>query len=1472
MLSLAIIFSLPFVQSKLAAYAMKSLNEKYKTHISIDQVAISVFGTVKFKKVLILDHHKDTLIFAKRINTNILSAKKLIAGDLIFGTIRLDGLVFNLKTYKGENQSNINVFVDAFGKSKPTKDHFLLKTGHTYVRDGRFILTNENHKYAKSLDLKELQIDLKHLKIYGAEVVAQIEKMAFHDFRGLSVTQMAANYFYSKKGMTISNLVFETPKSKLQGFINMKYNIEDLADFENKVQLDAQFTDSKIATNDIRFFYDDLGKDQLFSLNTKLKGTLNNLYLKKMRLYKNQNFKITGDFYFKNILGNANQKFFMQTNLKNLSTDYENLVAILPSILEKNIPISLKKLGRINATGAFSVTATTLNGNLIANTGLGKLRSNFNMKNIHQNDKATYNGLVVLDDFDIGTFAARKELKNVSLNLIVDGKGFKQSFLDTNLKGIVSKLDYNGYNYSNIAVAGNFATPVFKGQIEVNDPNLKMDFDGLVDFSQQLNQFDFHVNVAHADLHKLQFVKDNIALFKGNVQVQASGNSIENMRGTIFIKKTAYQNSKDNYVFEDFTINSSFDNNQIRTITLDSPDIIKGKIVGKFQFKDLKKLIENSLGSLYANYRANAIGKGQFLNFDFAIYNKIIELFYPKVSIAPNTVIRGDINGDKNDFKLYFNSPKISVSSNTFDNIRLNIDNKNKLYNAFIEVDSINTKSYKASDFSLVNVTKNDTLFFRTEFKGGKLAKDFYNLNLYHTIDKNKQNVVGIRKSEVKFKNKIWTINPKEEADENQIVFDKLLKNFTINNILLSHVDQKMLLFGSFDSQNKKDLEIDFSNVDLNEITPASESFVFDGNINGKFIYKQEGKSIQPTASLAVENFKINKTDLGKLDVDIEGDNSLKKFVVASKLDYQNEKPFELNGDFEILNDETILNLNLDFDKFSLKTLSAIGGEVISNIRGNASGSARIEGNASNPQINGRLYLDQVGLAIPYLGIDFKLADQSIVDLTDTKFLFRNNILTDVKYNTKGILDGIIEHQNFSNWKLDLNLSSDRLLALDTKDRDDAAYFGTAFIDGKASIKGPIKSLMVKVDAKSKKGTEVKIPINDAESVAENGFIHFLTPKEKTNIQQGIAEKIRDYNGLELEFNFDITPDAEVEVILDRQSGHGMKGRGNGSLLFKINTQGKFNMWGDFLPYEGTYNFRYNLIDKKFEVKKGGSIEWFGDPMKAVLNLEAVYKTIANPSVLLANPSFNNKVPVEVIIGLKGNLSNPDPSFSIDFPTVSNVLKSEIQYKLSDKDIKQTQAIYLLSSGGFLSSEGASQSDLYGGLLESATGLLESIIPTNSNKLKFDFNLTAKDNRLGKETNGRFQTSVSGKINEKLLVNGKFGVPFGSIKEDKIISNVELQYSVNQDRTLNLKLFNKENEIKYVGEGTGYTQGFGISYEVNFNSFEELANRVFRRKKETKTEFTPAATDEDSEIPTKKSLPKEETPKKNQEAIIPEEL
>jgi hypothetical protein len=515
------------------------------------------------------------------------------------------------------------------------------------------------------------------------------------------------------------------------------------------------------------------------------------------------------------------------------------------------------------------------------------------------------------------------------------------------------------------------------------------------------------------------------------------------------------------------------------------------------------------------------------------------------------------------------------------------------------------------------------------------------------------------------------------------------------------------------------------------------------------------------------------------------------------------------------------------------------------------------------------MFLDEAGLTIPYLNVIYELEKKSIVDVTESSFIIRNSVLTDTKYNTAGLLNGKVRHNKFADWQLDLDISSRRLLALDTQDSEDAAYYGTAFIDGHATITGPTNGLFIKVDAKSEKGTNIKIPINDAASVGTNSYIHFLTPKEKYNINKGIAEKIQNYYGLELEFDLDITPEAEVEVILDRNTGHGIKGKGFGSLLLQINTLGKFNMWGDFQAYEGVYNFKYGgIIDKKFAVKKGGSITWEGDPMRAVLNIEAIYKTTANPAVLLENASFNKKVPVEVVIGIRGNLTNPEPDFEINFPTVSSVLKSEIQYKLDDKDTRQTQALYLLSSGGFLSPEGVSQSDLAGNFLERASGLFNDLFQDEDGKFVVGIDYQSADRRPGIETDARFGVTVTTKVSERITINGKVGVPTGGINESAIVGDVEVQYRVNEDGTLNLRVFNRENDINYIGEGIGYTQGVGISYEVDFDTFKEFANRVFKNLKIDQLPSTKVV----EEIPDSEELPPGTTFADDKEKKEPEKI
>ncbi|SNR84165.1 translocation/assembly module TamB domain-containing protein [Flavobacterium sp. ov086] len=1492
MLALAIILSLPVVQTKIANYITDSLNKDFNVTISVERTAINIFGGVKLKKVLILDHHKKTMIYSDIVATDILGLKRLLDGDLIFGDIRLTGLIFNLKTYKKENENNLNVFIKAFekGPKSPSSKHFLLTAKNAYIDKGAFSVVDENKTTPKFLDFKKLNAYISDFKLYGPDVNTTIHRFSFLDHRGLYVSNFAGKFSYTKKQIKVENLAIKTKRSWIYGKAILNYKIEDFLDFTDKVKFNVALDSASIASNDIRNFYDGLGKNQHFRIRSKIRGTLNNLNLRHLKLSDTNGSRIAGTINFRNLLGSKTQKFSMEGKFDKLISSYDNLVVLLPNVLGKKLPKELQRIGKFNIVGKAKVSTTDLETEFKMITDLGNGQANIHMNNMDFIDKASYSGNVILDNFNIGALLDRKDIGRTTLDLDVDGVGFTEKYLNTIVKGDITKLDYNKYTYNNIVVNGNFKLPYYKGQVAINDPNLSLTFDGLVDLSKRESKYDFHINVENADLRKLKFVSDSISTFTGDAVVELTGNSIENLQGSVYIKDAVYQNPKSTYAFDDVTISSNFDADRLRTITVNSTDVVNGKIVGKFQFAQLDKLVMNSVGSLYTNYKPYKVKKGQFLNFNFHVYDKVVEMLYPEVNIDSSTVMRGKIDSDLEEFKFKFKSQKITAAKSTFDNIRINIDNKNVLYNAYIELDSIKTPYYKVRDFSLINVTAKDTLFVRSEFKGGDKGEDYYNLNLFHTIDKNKNNIVGIKKSEMKFKDYLWYLNEDEEKD-NQIVFDQFFKNFTIDNIVLSHENQKIDLNGIIKGTDYKDVVLNFEDVDINKITPFNSKFVFNGNLNGQVNYKQNKSVYQPTASIVIDHLNLNKIDLGTLNFDIAGDESFRKFTVNSSIQNGFTESFKANGTFAIENKETLLDLSLKLEGFNLATLGAVGGDVLSNVRGSVSGNAAVVGNLKKPEINGRLYVEKAGMTIPYLNTDYELSDRTVIDLTDEKFLFRNNQLTDTKYGTKGLLNGSIEHHNFGDWKLDLTITSKRLVALDTKDSEDAAYFGTAFINGTASIKGPTDGLFIKVAAKSEKGTEVKIPINNAQSVGESSWIHFVTPKEKYNLANGIVEKTRNYNGLELEFDFDITPDAEVEVILDRNSGHGMKGKGYGSLLFKINTLGKFNMWGDFQAYEGTYNFKYGgLIDKKFSVKKGGSIIWEGNPMKAQLNLEAVYKTSANPAVLLDNTSsFNKKVPVEVVIGLRGDLTSPEPNFDIQFPSVSNVLKSEIQYKLDDKDIRQTQALYLLSTGSFMSTDGFSQGDLSGTLTETASSLLGGIIKSDNDKVNIDLNYISADKRLGQEADGQFVANISSQVNERITINGKLGVPVGGVNESAIVGDIEILYRVNEDGSMNLRLFNKENDINYVGQGIGYTQGVGISYEVDFDTFSELVNKIFKDHKLERAikssnndlqdsnlnpDFVNFSNKKDAEKNKKKTEKKEEEkkppPQNNNEGLIPD--
>lgn len=1477
----AIALTLPVVQTKIAQYLTGVINREYHTNIQIDQASITLFGDIKLKKVLILDEHQDTLIYANRLATSVVDFRRLVdKSDLIFGAIKADGLYLQMKTYKGDSFSNLDRFIAAFDDGKPSTNSFLLTAENASLTNARFVyLDLNNPDDPRDAEFTKINADLSQFKILGSSVTTSIDKISFLDYRGLFVKNASTQFSYTKECIRLQHIDLITDHSLYKGDVTLKYSLADFSDFNNRVRFYFKIDQASLSSNDIRCFYDELAKNKNFTLQGHISGTLNNLTFRKLRVTDGNGSLIAGNIVFKNVFGREDERFYMKADFTNFTSNYSTLIGLLPGVLGKNLPPVLSRFGRFELKGTTELTANEVKANCEVQSKLGYAKAQFTMDNLLQIEKANYKGQVVLNQFQLGELLQRKDVAKVSLDVKVDGSGFEIKHLNTAFEGRVSQLNYNHYNYSNIQIDGRFKNPVFSGKLIVNDPNLFLDFMGAVNLNKKEIAYDFHAAVDYANLHALNFVtKDSISVFKGDLDIKLEGTTINNIKGTVALSKTSYQNKKDTYYFDDFSISSSFDELGVRTIAVHSPDILNGMIQGKFQVNQLQAILENALGSLYANYSPNKVMAGQFMKFDFTLHNKVIDVFYPGISIASNTDFKGSINADKNEFKLHFSSPEISAYETTFNKINLQIDNKNPLYNAFIELDSIKTKQYKIRDFSLINVTTNDTLFVRSEFKGGDKGEDNYSLNLYHTINNLKQSIVGIQKSELKYKDFLWYLNEKD-TDDNKVIFDKELKHFTFDNLVLSHENQNISLTGNLRGKTEKDLFLNFNSVPIEKILPTIADFSPKGNLNGSVNLKQLQGVYQPTSKIAIDDLSINAIALGKLNVQLTGDEELRKFNLLANIENKEVESFTAQGDFMVSNEKTNLNMDLNFDNFNLGVLSSFGGDVITDVRGLASGRSNISGNFDNLDINGRLFVNKAGLRIPYLNVDYTIADDAVVDVTESNFYVSNATIYDKKYNTSGVLNGTIAHKNFSNWKFDLNVSAKRLLALDTNYSEDAAYYGTAFMDGYATIKGPLDGLFIKVAAKSEKGTEVKIPISDAESTESNNALHFITKNEKYKLNKG-PESIRNYNGIDLEFEFDITPDAEVEIVLDRNTGHGMKGKGFGSLLIKINTLGKFNMWGDFQAYEGTYNFRYGgLINKKFKVKKGGSITWEGDPMRANLNLEAVYTTTANPGVLIENASFNKKVQTDVVIGLKGNLSNPEPNFEINFPTVSTVLQSEIQTKLDDKDIRQKQALILLSTGGFLSVDGLNQASIKNNLYEKVGDLFGSVFNDNDGKFVLGVDIVSADKNPGAYTDGRVGVNFTTKLNERISINGKVGVPIGGVNESTIVGDLEIQYRVNEEGSLNLKVFNKENNVNYfVGEGVGYTQGVGISYEVDFETFKELVRKIFVNQKLDKLTNTEAQKEvQDSDVlpdfihlnDQKKKEP--ETTKPNTEAIPPED-
>lgn len=1405
-------------------------------------------GEVDIREIFIADHHDDTLVFAKSLQTNILSVRNLIKGDLDFGKVDFSDTKLYIKTYLGEEDDNMYVFTQKFETGEPPTDPepFHLAAGSVSMTDSRVRLIDENQENPEVFDFTDLNLAASNFTIEGPDISAAINSLSLNSSDGYSITNLTADFKYGLEALTLDNLDLKTLGSQIKGNVSLGYGEEGMSDFENNVIITANFKDTEIATDDLNAFYDEFGPGRTVMLNGDFKGTLNDFEFTNANIASGRS-TFRGDFNFRNLLKGDNSHVITARNHR-IRSNFYDLGRLMPRVMGGVLPKEVERVGNIQFNGTTRLTHTQLVTDGILITDAGYAEVNADLGNINNFDNAIYNGKLKLEGFSLGQLLGSESLGNVSADLTFDGRGFTQETVDTKISGTIPSLHFEGYDYRNITVTGNLKNPVFNGDLSINDPNLEMNFKGLVDVSKEFNQYDFEADVEYAELNQLNLLKrDSISIFSGKIVMDMDGTTVDDAVGTITFRESFYQNEDDDFYFDDFRVISSFTEDE-HVIEIQSPDIVSGKIQGQFLIEDLPNLFRNGVGSIYANYIPNEVTVDQYVDYEFEVYNKLIEVFVPQLKLGENTRVRGSVSSDESKFKLDFRSPEIILFDKYLGKVNVQVDNDNPLYNTFVSVDSVYSGVYNVVDVNLINKTLNDTLYIRSEFKGGKEKEDLFNLSLYHTINPQGKSVVGVKRSDITYKDNVWYVN-EHNNKHNKVVFDNNFSEVRIDSLVFNHNREIIQMAGVIRDTSYKDLKVRFRDVNIGNITPEVQDLDLKGNVNGNLDFLQQNGAYYPKSSVTVDDVIINDIEFGNLDLQIDGNEDLSKYSIDMSLVNDRITSLSAKGEIDVTTDDPQIDMDVDLSDFNLRAFSPFGGDVITDIRGLASGSAQVTGNYKSPDINGMIWLNETGMNIPYLNTDFDLSNNSTVFVTKNKLELRTTRITDTKYNTFGTLSGNATHDNFGDWALDFHIETDRMLVLDTPPDDDVLYYGTAFISGEADIKGPVDELVIDVIATTEEGTTFTIPLSDAEAIGDDSFIRFISPEEKQARITGETIVSEEIKGLSLNFELDINTNAEVEVVVDKVNNSRLSGKGAGILLIEINTLGKFNMWGDFLVFEGEYDFRYGgIIQKEFTVEPGGSITWDGSPTRARLDLSAKYETQANPSVLLDNPTINRAIPVEVLIDISEEIIQPELDFRIRFPKVSSNVRSELEYKLQDDTQREKQALFLISTGSFVSDAAAGQNAFAGTLAERINSLVADLFSRGDSKFKAVPYFVPGRNTVDQETSTEIGVQLSTQISERILINGRVGVPVGGINESTVAGDIEVQWLVNEDGSLRINFFNRQADIQFVGEDQIFEQGAGVSYSVDFDTVRELIYKLFNRTIEVESEKV-APEQDDNTVP-----------------------
>lgn len=1430
----------PGVQTYLVQKLAGHFSQQFNTNISIKGVSISFFNKIVLEDVLVKDQKDDSLLYVHELvaQINHFSFKKQRAG---IEKLELNKTYLNLKS-DSAGITNYQFIIDLLAKKDTIKSDSL----HFNFNMNRFEFNEASVKYAYHDSIGPQLIDLRNISLGVSDLELKPEKIAFsitqfqlNDHKEFYLHDFSARFLAAGDSIKLMNLRAQTANSEITDLNIRIDNKKPGSKFDlKKMKVNLDLRKSRVSMKDIGMLVPKLkGMDENIHVSGQISGTMADLKGKNIALSIGNNTQLAFDLYLNGLPEISNT--YMHIDLKQSFADFTDIRKVkLPdnlNIKQLKIPSQLLQAGIIEYKGNFT-------GFISDFVAFGTFRSKWGVLTTDlsfvpsDGEKLKINGRLRTVDFKIGKVLETDLLDGITFNGDVKGILNKQtSDFSAKVSGKIDSMMVYGYQYKNIRMNGDVLNKKFDGYLLIDDPNLAMRFDGKFDLNVPVPVFNFEMLLEKADLRALKldrkFKKSEISFA---LNANFTGNNIDNLDGLIHFSKGIYTNENDTVLFDNFDLKTFYENEPVLQLR---SDFLDADIRGQYELHNLhnsfKKIIATYLpssGLTFPTYQTRN-------NFDFNIELKDINRFtralIPQLTMNPATV-SGKINSIANTLAVNAVFPEIKYQSAVFKNYTINIDGVSEL-NIRNKMDEFALgEKFKMHNISLFSEAGNDMLDSKLAWDNlGKISySGSVNTNTKFFRQMNSPHIeISVKPTRLFLADTLWQINSALiTIDSTQIKVDKLR---------LSNKAQQIMLDGSMAKNQTDKLNILFNQIELNSLnTFIAGNLKLGGALNGNLsvidIYQQP----LFLADLKIDDLGLLRHTIGDASIHTSWDPNKEEIKAEMLVSSDNRKTLEANGIYHPAKDS--ISVNTTFDQFSLHILQPLLGSSFTNFHGTASGKVHVHGSSKHLLHDGALYADKAGLMLTELQVNYTMNDS--VKFAGDKIIFPGiRVLDD--YGNSGIFDGSIQHRSFSKMVYDLSVRTNNIMAINTTSAHNEQFYGKLYGSGNLRITGKGANVFIDGVASTEKGTDMNIFLEYSEEALEYDFLTFINRGNTSGVKSKKPPVTQ--SNLEMRFNIEITPEAKAQLIFNSKVGDVIRSQGSGNMQIGIDNKGNISLFGEYTVEQGDYLFTLqNVINKKFEIQQGGTIQWTGDPVNATIDLNAIYRLKASLSELFVNSTDNadlttQRIPVMCKIALSKNLSNPEIKFDIELPSAESVINDEVRQYINTEEDMNKQILSLLVLGKFYTPEymrgnfSAINNNLVG---STASELLSNQFSNWLSQINNDFDIGFNYRPGNQITNDEVELALGTQIfNDRVSINGNIGnnaSQRANANNSGLVGDADVNVKITRNGKLQLKAYNHANN-NLIYETSPYTQGVGFSYREDFDTFDELWEKVksiFRRK------------------------------------------